>query len=69
MAVVKPFSRSPEKGAETLVWLVDSEEAGSENGGYFVDCKRAQPEPPARDMDSARRLWDLTEQQVSAQAR
>jgi NAD(P)-dependent dehydrogenase (short-subunit alcohol dehydrogenase family) len=69
MVVVKPFSRSPEKGAETLVWLVDSEEAGSENGGYFVDCKRAQPEPPARDMDSARRLWDLTEQQVSARAR
>src|SRR4030095_306259 len=29
MMVVKPFSRSPEKGAETLVWLVDSEEAGS----------------------------------------
>jgi NAD(P)-dependent dehydrogenase (short-subunit alcohol dehydrogenase family) len=69
MMVVKPFSRSPEKGAETLVWLVDSEDAGSENGGYFVDCKRAQPDAPARDMDSARRLWDLTEQQVSAQAR
>jgi NAD(P)-dependent dehydrogenase (short-subunit alcohol dehydrogenase family) len=69
MMVVKPFSRSPEKGAETLVWLVDSEEAGSENGGYFVDCKRAQPDAPARDMDSARRLWELTEQQVSAQAR
>jgi NAD(P)-dependent dehydrogenase (short-subunit alcohol dehydrogenase family) len=68
MAVVRPFSRSPEKGAETLVWLVDSEEAGAENGGYFVDRKRAQPEPPARDMDSARRLWELSEQQVSARA-
>jgi NAD(P)-dependent dehydrogenase (short-subunit alcohol dehydrogenase family) len=68
MTAVKPFSRSPEKGAETLVWLADSEEAGAENGGYFVDCRRAQPEPPARDMDSARRLWDVTEQQVSARA-
>jgi NAD(P)-dependent dehydrogenase (short-subunit alcohol dehydrogenase family) len=68
MTVMKPFSRSPEKGAETLVWLADSEEAGAENGGYFVDCRRAQPEPPARDMDSARRLWDVTEQQVSARA-
>lgn len=66
MTVAKPFSRSPEKGAETLVWLADSEEAGAENGGYFVDCKRAQPEPPARDMESARRLWDLTDQQLSA---
>lgn len=69
MRVIKPFLRKPEKGAETLVWLVDSEEAGAENGGYFIDCKRAQPEPPARDMDAARRLWELTEQQVSAPAR
>jgi hypothetical protein len=69
MRVVKPFSRSPEKGAETLVWLVDSEEAGRESGGYFIDCKRAQPEPPARDTESARRLWELTEQQLSATAR
>ena len=69
MTVVKPFSRSPKKGAETLVWLVDSEEAGAENGGYFVDCKHAQPEPPARDMESARRLWEMTEQQIAATAR
>lgn len=68
MTVVKPFSRSPEKGAETLVWLADSEQAGSENGGYFVDCERAQPEPAGRDMDAARRLWDLSEQQLSATA-
>jgi NAD(P)-dependent dehydrogenase (short-subunit alcohol dehydrogenase family) len=69
MTVVKPFSRSPEKGAETLVWLVDSEEAGAENGGYFVDRKRTQPEPAARDMESARRLWEVSEQQVTARAR
>jgi NAD(P)-dependent dehydrogenase (short-subunit alcohol dehydrogenase family) len=68
MTVVKPFSRTPEKGAETLVWLVDSEEAGAENGGYFVDCKRAQPQAPARDMDAARRLWDVTERQLTARA-
>src|SRR5436305_1513421 len=53
MTVVKPFSRSPEKGAETLVWLVDSDEAGGENGGYFVDRKRATPDAPARDLDAA----------------
>jgi NAD(P)-dependent dehydrogenase (short-subunit alcohol dehydrogenase family) len=69
MTVVKPFSRSAEKGAETLVWLADSDEAATENGGYFVDCKRAQPEPPARDMDSARRLWEVSEQQLSGQVR
>ena len=69
MTAIRPFLRKPEKGAETLVWLVDSDEAASENGGYFIDCKRAQPEPPARDMESARRLWDVTEDQLSAQVR
>jgi len=69
MTVVKPFSRSAEKGAETLVWLADSDEAGAQNGGYFIDCKLAQPEPPARDMDSARRLWEVSEQQLSGQVR
>jgi NAD(P)-dependent dehydrogenase (short-subunit alcohol dehydrogenase family) len=68
MTFAKPFSRNAEKGAETLVWLADSEEAGAENGGYFVDCKRAEPQPPARDMDSARRLWELSEQQLRAPA-
>jgi NAD(P)-dependent dehydrogenase (short-subunit alcohol dehydrogenase family) len=68
MTVIKPFSRSPEKGAETLVWLADSEEAGSESGGYFVDCKRAQPDAPARDAEAARRLWEVTEQQIATRA-
>jgi len=66
MLVIKPFSRNAEKGAETLVWLADSEEAGAENGGYFYDCKRATPEPPARDMESAARLWEVSEEQVRA---
>jgi NAD(P)-dependent dehydrogenase (short-subunit alcohol dehydrogenase family) len=65
MTVAKPFSRSPKKGAETLVWLADSLAAASENGGYFVDMKRATPDPPARDTESARRLWELSEQQVA----
>jgi hypothetical protein len=47
------------------VWLADSPEAASENGGYFVDMKRATPDSPARDMDSARRLWELSERQVA----
>jgi NAD(P)-dependent dehydrogenase (short-subunit alcohol dehydrogenase family) len=66
MSVVRPFSRSPEKGAETLVWLVDSAEAGGESGGYFVDRRRIPPSEAARDAESARRLWELSEQQTGA---
>ena len=36
------------------------------HGGYFVDEKRATPDAPARDMDAARRLWEVSERQVAA---
>ncbi len=65
MTIAKPFLRSPAKGAETLVWLADSPAAGDENGGYFVDRKRTTPSAQARDMDVARRLWELSEAQVN----
>ncbi|MDP9340613.1 MAG: SDR family oxidoreductase [Actinomycetota bacterium] len=64
MTIVKPFSRSPEKGAETLVWLVDSPDLQGESGGYFVDKRRATPTHAAQDMDAARRLWEVSEKQV-----
>ena len=57
-------SRSAKKGAETLVWLVDSAEAGAVSGGYFVDCRRATPSAPASDADTARRLWSISEEQT-----
>ncbi len=64
MTVIRPFARSPEKGAETLVWLVDSTEAGAESGGYFVDRRRVLPTAAAQDADAALRLWELSEQQT-----
>jgi len=68
MTLLKPFSRSPEKGADTLVWLVDSPEVGGESGGYFVDRRRATPAPAALDMEAARRLWQVSEEQTRAAA-
>src|SRR5438034_3038845 len=49
MILAWPFSRSPARGAETLVWLVDSSDVATESGGYFADRRRVQPAPPARD--------------------
>ncbi len=68
MTLVKPFSRSPEKGAQTLVWLADSPEAAQQTGGYFVDCRREAPSPAAQDMDAARRLWEVSEKQTGLAA-
>jgi NAD(P)-dependent dehydrogenase (short-subunit alcohol dehydrogenase family) len=65
VAAIKPFARTPEKGAETLVWLADSPDVSGENGGYFVDKRRTLPSPQARDMEVARQLWDLSRRQTS----
>jgi len=64
MTLIRPFSRSPTKGAETLVWLADSAEAGDETGAYFVDMRRTTPSRPATDTDAAVRLWQVSDEQT-----
>jgi NAD(P)-dependent dehydrogenase (short-subunit alcohol dehydrogenase family) len=66
MAFSRPFARSPQKGAATLVWLVDSEAAGDTSGGYFVDEQLVTPSVAAQDRDAARRLWQVSEAQIRA---
>jgi NAD(P)-dependent dehydrogenase (short-subunit alcohol dehydrogenase family) len=68
MTLVGSFARSPAKGAETLVWLVDSPEVAGESGGYFVDQRRAVPSRAAQDVAAARRLWLISEDQTSTGA-
>jgi NAD(P)-dependent dehydrogenase (short-subunit alcohol dehydrogenase family) len=63
MAIVRPFSRTPEKGAETLVWLADSADP-EPNGAYFHDRKAATPTAAGQDDAAARRLWEVSEKQT-----
>jgi NAD(P)-dependent dehydrogenase (short-subunit alcohol dehydrogenase family) len=64
MTVLQPLSRSPEEGARTLVWLVDSDEAGAISGGYFADERLATPSAEATDAATAEALWRLSLAQV-----
>ena len=66
MGITRPFARSTEKGAETLVWLVDSEDVSQISGGYFFDMRPATPSTAAQDRDAAKRLWQLSEDEVRA---
>ena len=68
MTMLRPFSRTPEKGADTLVWLVESSEVAGQSGGYYVDRRQVDPSAAARDMEVARRLWQLSEEQVGVSA-
>ena len=49
MALTKQFSRSPAKGAETLVWLAESPDLAGKSGGYFFDLKPREIPEGARD--------------------
>jgi NAD(P)-dependent dehydrogenase (short-subunit alcohol dehydrogenase family) len=54
------MARTPERGAETLVWLATSPEAGAHSGQYFVDRKVATVSRRAQDADLGARLWTLS---------
>lgn len=69
MTLLRPFSRSPVKGADTLVWLVESAEVAGQTGEYFVDRRAVTPSAAAGDMAVARRLWQVSEEQVGLAAR
>jgi NAD(P)-dependent dehydrogenase (short-subunit alcohol dehydrogenase family) len=62
--LLKPFFRSPDRGAETTIHLCTNEEAGEITGEYWVDCKVAAPKPWARDDVAAEQLWSVTEECV-----
>jgi hypothetical protein len=64
MRLAHLFARRPEEGADTLVWLADAPELSQTSGGYFVDRRQVRPSHAARDAEAARRLWQLSEQQV-----
>jgi NAD(P)-dependent dehydrogenase (short-subunit alcohol dehydrogenase family) len=63
---VRLFFISPEKGAETIVYLASSPEVADTTGGYFVKRKLTEPSAAARDDAAAKRLWIESEKLASA---
>lgn len=59
--VMKPFLRTPEQGADTIVWLAAADEPGKRTGRFWFDRKEA----PTHMLDSTKEteaertaLWD-----------
>lgn len=61
----KLFGRSPERAADTVVWLASSSEPSGRNGAYFVDRRERPFAAKARDQRAQQRLWELSEELVS----
>lgn len=57
----KYFLSSPEKGAETPVYLAASEEVKDVSGAYFKNKKATTPSRAARNRQNANILWAVSE--------
>jgi retinol dehydrogenase 14 len=56
------FARSPEQGADTLIWLATAPEAGQTSGEYFYNRKPRRTKGLARNSELAKKLWNYTEE-------
>jgi NAD(P)-dependent dehydrogenase (short-subunit alcohol dehydrogenase family) len=64
----KPFMRSPEQGADTLVWLASSPEVDGISGKYFSDRKEIDAKKVAYEHAARRRLWEISEELTGLKA-
>lgn len=60
--VQKPFARSPEKGAESSIYVATSPRLEGISGNYYFNCKEHRPSRAACDDKAAKRLWEISEQ-------
>jgi hypothetical protein len=59
--LAKPFSITPEQGADSLIWLATSPEAAKFKGEYVSKRRPAIPSRQALDPKLAADLWTLSE--------
>ena len=65
LKVARLFAARPKRGARTIVYLASSPDVEGVTGEYFVRRKVRQPSAAAQDADTARRLWEVSEQLVA----
>lgn len=56
------FFVSPERGAETSIYLASSDEVEGVTGKYFSLSRETPSNAESRDPEVARRLWEISEQ-------
>ena len=61
--MLRPFFRSPLKGAESIIYLATKQDNGV-TGEYFVDSKIHKSSTYSKNLEEAHKLWDLSEKLV-----
>jgi NAD(P)-dependent dehydrogenase (short-subunit alcohol dehydrogenase family) len=71
--IIKPLEklvmRSPEVGADTLVWLAVEPEGGAPGATYYAGRAPAETSAAAQDGAAAERLWEVSDQMVGRPSR
>ena len=62
--LMKPFFRSPAKGAENSIFVATSPSLNKISGEYFSNCKPTSLKAWAKDDGAAERLWQVSEEYV-----
>jgi NAD(P)-dependent dehydrogenase (short-subunit alcohol dehydrogenase family) len=60
-AIARPFAKTPQQGADSLIWLATCPEARPLMGQYISQRRPAIPAKQARDPDLALQLWVMSE--------
>ena len=60
VAILRPFMKSPARGAETPVYLASSPEAEGVTGRYFANRKAKESRKSSYDMGTTARLWQVS---------
>ena len=63
--MVRLFFASPERGAETSIYLSTSSEVEKVSGKYFIKKTPVESSPESYDEEIARRLWKVSEELTS----
>lgn len=58
--LIGPLLRTPEQGAETVVYLASAPEVEGVSGKYFVDKRETRSSAESYDQAIARRLWQVS---------
>lgn len=61
LARLTPSRKSPERGAETSIFLAADPSVATTSGGYFDDCRPASVRSRFSTPANARRLWEMSE--------
>ncbi|HET6953140.1 MAG TPA: SDR family oxidoreductase [Acidimicrobiales bacterium] len=62
LPVIRPFMKSPQRGAATSVYLASSSEVEGVTGRYFADSTPRSSSTASQDSAAAARLWRVSEQ-------